>query len=110
MAAIGESSLFGWSPSGGHWFFYNPRQVIEVSQQWSAAQPEVKRFCFVGEHRCMGDMMGFCIDHPGPANFDIFCHEYPFEEYVAISDEIKSWREFGPYVAGVVSRFGQDSL
>ena len=49
-------------------------------------------------------------DRPGPANFDIYCHEYPFEEYVAISSEIKSWREFGPYVAGVVSRFGEDSL
>ncbi len=110
MDVVGESSLFGWSPSGGHWCYYNPRQVIEVSRQWRAAQPEVERFCFVGEHRCMGDMMGFCTDRPGPANFDIYCHEYPFEEYVAISDEIKSWREFGLYVAGVVSRFGQDSL
>jgi hypothetical protein len=110
MAVIGESSLFGWSPSGGHWYFYNPRQVIDVSQEWGAAQPEVERFCFVGEHRSMGDMMGFCIDRPSPTNFDIYCHEYPFEEYVAISDEIKSWREFRTYVAGVVSRFGQDSL
>jgi hypothetical protein len=110
MTTVGESSLFGWSPVGGHWYFYHPRQVIEVSQQWAAAQPEVERFCFVGEHRCMGDMMGFCIDRPGPTNFDIYCHEYPFEEYVAVSDEIKSWREFGPYVARVVSRFGRDSL
>jgi hypothetical protein len=37
MASIGESSLFGWSEYGGHWFFYTPRQVIEVSQQWAAA-------------------------------------------------------------------------
>jgi hypothetical protein len=110
MSVIGESSLFGWSRFGGHWYFYNPPQVIEVSRQWAAAQPEVERFCFIGEHRCMGDMMGFCIDRAGPANFDIFCHEYPFEEYVAVSDELKSWREFGPYVAGVVSRFGADSL
>lgn len=110
MAAIGESSLFGWSPSGGHWFFYPPQQVINVSKAWATAKPQVERFCFVGEHRCMGDMMGFCIDRPGPSNFDIYCHEYPFEEYVAISNEIKSWREFGAYVAGVVSRFGQDSL
>jgi len=22
MATIGESSLFGWSPAGGHWYFY----------------------------------------------------------------------------------------
>ena len=110
MEVVGESSLFGWSPSGGHWYFYNPIQVIEVSLQWATAQPDVERFCFVGEHRCMGDMMGFCIDRPGPSNFDIFCHEYPFEEYVSVSDEISSWREFGPYLTGVVSRFGKDSL
>jgi hypothetical protein len=110
MLVVGESSLFGWSPAGGHWYFYHPRRVIEVSQERAAAQPEVERFCFVGEHRCMGDMMGFCIDCPGPANFDIYCHECPFEEYVAVSDELKSWREFGPYVAGVVSRFGCESL
>src|SRR5262249_24371213 len=110
MAAIGESSLFGWSPSGVHWYFYHPRQVIEVSQELATAQPEVERCCFIAEHRCMGDMMGFCIDRPSPANFDIYCHDYAFEEYVAVSDEIKSWREFGTYVAGVVSRFGQASL
>jgi hypothetical protein len=110
MASVGESSLFGWSPAGGHWHFYHPRQVIEVSQEWAVAQPEVERFCFVGEHRCMGDMMGFCIDHPSPRNFDIYCHEYPFQDYVAVSDEINSWREFEPYIVGVVSRFGRDSL
>jgi hypothetical protein len=110
MASVGESLSFGWAPEGGDWYFYPPRRVIEVSEQWATARPQVERFCFVGEHRCMGDMMGFCIDRAGPANFDIYCHEYPFEEYVAVSDEIKSWREFGPYVAGVVSRFGQDSL
>jgi hypothetical protein len=110
MAAIGESSLFGWSPAGGHWHFYHPRQVIEVSREWAEARPDVERFCFVGEHRAMGDMMGFCIDRPGPRNFDIYCHEYPFEEYVSVSDELDSWREFGPYVAGVVTRFGRDSL
>jgi hypothetical protein len=36
--------------------------------------------------------------------------DYQLEEYVAVSDEINSWREFGPYIAGVVSRFGRDSL
>ena len=110
MAAVGESSLFGWSPHGGGPRFYHPRQVIETSQEWAAARPEVERFCFVGEHRLMGDMMGFCIDRPGPANFDIYCHEYPFEEYVIVSDEIKSWQEFGPYIIRVVASHGQDSL
>ena len=70
----------------------------------------MERFCFVGEHRSMGDMMGFCLSRPGPANFDVYCHEYPFEEYTAISDEIKSWREFGPYIVRVVESHGRDSL
>lgn len=110
MAAVGESSLFGWSPAGGGPRFYHPRQVVETSREWAAARPEVGRFCFVGEHRSMGDMMGFCIDRPGPANFDIYCHEYLFEEYVAVSDEIASWREFGPYIINLAASHGKDSL
>ncbi len=110
LAVIGESSLFNWSPYGGELYFYNPQRVIEVSRAWSEAWPEVERFCFVGEHRSMGDMMGFCTDRQGPRNFDVYCHEYPFEEYVGISDEIKSWREFGPYIIGVVETNGQQSL
>lgn len=109
MAVVGESSLFGWSPHGGGLFFY-PRQVIDTSREWATARPEVERFCFVGEHRLMGDMMGFCLDHPGPANFDIYCHEYPFEKYAAVSDEISSWREFGPYISNLVASHGEDTL
>lgn len=110
MAVIGESSLFGWSPRGGGSHFYHPQQVIETSREWAAARPDVERFCFVGEHRSMGDMMGFCLDRPGPANFDIYCHEYPFEEYVSVSDEIRSWREFGSYIVRIVESHGRDSL
>ena len=46
----------------------------------------------------MGELMGFCIDRSGPRNFDLSCHEYPFGEYVAVSNEIDSWREFEPYI------------
>lgn len=81
-----------------------------MSRGWAEAAPEVERFCFVGKHRMMGDMMGFCSDRTSPRNFDIYCHDYPFEEDVAISNEIESWREFEPYITGVVSRFGEDSL
>ena len=28
MAVGGESSLFGWSPAGGHWYFYQPPQPL----------------------------------------------------------------------------------
>ena len=109
MAIVGESSLFGWSRFGGGPHFYHPQQVIEVSREWAEVESEVERFCFIGEHRSMGDLMGFCIDRPDP-NFDIFCHEYPPEEYVSVSDEIKSWREFGRYIVGVVATFGKDTL
>lgn len=110
MAMVGESALFGWSPHGGGPHFYHPRQVIDTSMEWAAVGPEVERFCFVGEHRSMGDMMGFCVDRPVPGNFDIYCHEYLFEEYASTSDEIKSWREFGPYIVRLVASYGKDSL
>jgi hypothetical protein len=44
MAAVGESSLLGWSSSGGHWYFYHPRQAVEVSREWAEARPDVERF------------------------------------------------------------------
>ncbi|MBS0263834.1 MAG: SMI1/KNR4 family protein [Planctomycetes bacterium] len=110
MATVGESSLFGWQPGGGGLHFFNPPQVVKVSREWAEAAPGVELFCFVGAHMAMGDIMGFCIDRRGPNNFDVFCHEYPFEEYVAVSDEIKSWRDFGKYISGVVSRYGRESL
>jgi len=109
MATVGESTLFGWSPSGGGPFFYHPEQVIDVTQTWNEAEPGMGRFCFVGEHRSMGDMMGFCLDHPAP-NFDIFCHEYPPDDYVTVSDELNSWRDFGSYIVGMVASFGKDTL
>lgn len=110
MAVVGESALFGWSPHGGGPHFYHPQQVVGASMEWAASQPEVERFCFVGEHRSMGDMMGFCLDRPDPANFDIYCHEYLFEEYTSTSDEIKSWREFGMYIVRLVASHGKESL
>ena len=87
------------------------RRVVAVwlvAVRWALVflPPTVGDRCVATVGRCPAG----CIDRPSPANFDIYCHEYPFEEYVAVSDEIKSWREFGPYVAGVVFRFGQDSL
>ena len=109
MATVGESSLFGWSASGGGPFFDHPKQVIEVSRAWGEAEPEMGQFCFVGEHRSMGDMMGFYLDRPAP-NFDIYCHEYPPSEYVAVSNELNSWRDFGSYIVGLVVSFGKDTL
>jgi len=87
MATIGASTLFGWSPRGGGPRFYDPLQVVErslgavVERDGGGAD----RFCFVGEHRPMGDLTGFLVSRPGQMNFDVFCREYPLEEYVAVS-------------------------
>jgi hypothetical protein len=111
MSALGESSLFVSSPTRDGLHFYHPQQVVEVSRQWiEATAPGSERFCFVGEHRCLGDLMGFCIDRPAPQNFDVFCHEYSMEEYAAVSDELRSWREFEAYIVEVVASCGRESL
>jgi hypothetical protein len=96
MATIGASSLFSWSPHGGGPRFYRPDEIREASLGAAVKRADggEDRFCFVGEHRLMGDFMGFLISRLGPKNFDVFCHEYPLDEYVAVSDEIKSWRTF----------------
>jgi hypothetical protein len=104
LGAIGRSALFSSSRIGGGLHFYDPDRVIEVSLSSNAGNEEHvrERFCFIGEHRLMGDFMGFCINRPGPKNFDVFCHEYPLEEYSAISDEISSWRSFEEWLVHVV--------
>jgi hypothetical protein len=112
MATIGASSLFSWSPHGGGPRFYNPEEVIEASIA-VATQQDVgrsERFCFVGEHRLMGDLMGFLVSRSGPKNFDVYCHEYPVEEYAGISDEIRSWRTFEEWLIHAVETYGVESI
>ena len=58
----------------------------------------------------MGDFMGFLVTRTGNDNFDVFCHEYPFEEYVAVSDEINSWRSFESWLIRCVDTKGEDSI
>jgi hypothetical protein len=112
MAAIGESALFAWSRIGGGLHFYHPEQVIETSLALAVENGDSgsERFCFVGEHRLMGDFMGFAINRPGPKNFDVFCHDYPLEKYAAVSDEIKSWRSFEEWIIHVVQSRGEHTL
>ncbi|MCA8998921.1 MAG: SMI1/KNR4 family protein [Planctomycetaceae bacterium] len=112
MATIGACSLFSWSPHGGGPRFYTPSEVLQVSQGASYTDEDgnTHRICFVGEHRLMGDFMGFLMSRPGEQNFDVFCHEYPFEEYVAVSDEINSWRTFENWVIKCVETRGEESI
>jgi len=112
MAIIGASSLFSWSPHGGGPRFYRPDEVVEASLGAVVERDDggQDRFCFVGEHRLMGDYVGFLLSRPGPKNFDVFCHEYPLEEYVAVSDEIKSWRTFEGWLINAVETRGEETI
>ncbi len=112
MATVGACSLFSWSLHGGGPRFYTPSEILQVSQgaSYSDENSNHHRICFVGEHRLMGAFMGFLMSRPGEQNFDVFCHEYPFEEYVAVSDEISSWRKFESWVIKCVETRGEDSI
>ncbi len=50
------------------------------------------------------------IRREGESNFDVFCHEYPFEEYVAVSDEIESWRTFEDWLIRCVESHREDRI
>jgi hypothetical protein len=112
MAAVGECTLFVDAAYGGGITFYAPEDAIKSSQRiWDEEEvPGVDRFCFVGAHMAMGDYIGFAISRDGPQNFDVFCHEYPPQEYVAVSDELSSWRSFESWLIHAVENNGQDTL
>jgi hypothetical protein len=112
MKTIGASSLFCTHVTGGGPIFYRPDEILHASANASFEDENgsVNRFCFVGEHRSMGDFMGFLISRPGPRNFDVFCHEYPFEEYVSVSNEINSWRTFDEWLIHAVETEGVESI
>ncbi|MDM1298320.1 SMI1/KNR4 family protein [Empedobacter falsenii] len=67
-------------------------------------------FLIVGTDCAMGDWMGFCTTRMEENNFDIFCHEYPIDEYVETSDELKSWRTFEEWMIKVIETKGRKSL
>jgi hypothetical protein len=113
MSVIGASSLFSWLPYGGGLQLYAAEEVIAATLAVIASESNeamTDRFCFVGEHRSMGDLMGFAVSRAGPRNFDVFCHEYPLEEYVATSDKLKSWRTFDEWLIHAVDTLGENSL
>jgi len=112
MGTVGASSLFSWSPHGGGPCFYDPDEVILSSRDAKVFRNDggIDRYCFVGEHRLMGDRMGFLISRSEPKNFDVFCHEYPMEEYAEVSDEIKSWRTFEEWLIRAVETCGRKTI
>lgn len=68
------------------------------------------RFIMIGSHCSMGDWMGFCTTRKDERNYDVFCHEYPIDEYAEISDELNSWRSFEEWVIKAIETKGQETL
>lgn len=112
MLVVGESSLFTTPKYGGGINFYQPKEVIRSSIHiWDEEEEAgTDRFCFIGERMSMGDYIGFVVSRPGPKNFDVFCHEYPSQEYANVSDELKSWRTFDEWLIHAVTCKGKDTL
>lgn len=67
-------------------------------------------FIMIGSHCSMGDWMGFCTTKNDEKNYDVFCHEYPIDEYAEVSDELNSWRTFEEWVIKAVETKGKETL
>lgn len=82
-----------------------------VQKENEDAEEEIRyHFIMIGSHCSMGDWMGFCTNRNDEKNYDVFCHEYPIDEYVEISDELKSWRTFEEWVIKAVETKGKETL
>ena len=111
LQLIGQCTLF-LDDHGLGLYFYSPDEVISASLSiWDEEEePGEERFCFIGENRSIGDYFGFVISRNDPANFDVFCHEYPPSEYMAVSDELKSWRTLEHWFVQIVTSYGEETL
>ncbi|TGN22570.1 SMI1/KNR4 family protein [Empedobacter tilapiae] len=73
-------------------------------------KPVNEQFMIIGIHCSMGDWMGFCTSKTDEKNFDVYCHEYPIDEYIEISNELNSWRSFEEWIIRVVETKGKETL
>jgi len=103
MRTIGASSLFCTHKNGGGPIFYRPDEILRISTDalFDSEDGTINRFCFVGEHRSMGDLMGFLISRPGPRNFDVFCHEFCYPISWMISQRRFVSNPFNCFLAGL---------
>lgn len=82
-----------------------------IQQEIDTAEEVVlDEFMMIGSHCAMGDWMGFCTSNKAIHNFDVFCHEYPIESYVEVSDELISWRTFDEWLITAIETKGQKTL
>jgi hypothetical protein len=112
LRAVGRADLFSPERYGGGIRLYGPDEVIQASRSiWEGQDGNASdRFCFIGEHRLMGDYLGFVVSRAGPRNFDVFCHEYPPEQYVEVSNELSSWRTLEGWLIHAVETLGTETL
>lgn len=94
---------------------YNLAELQEynalVQQEIEETEEMVKdHFMMIGTHCSMGDWMGFCTTRNDERNYDVFCHEYPIDEYAEISDELNSWRTFEEWMIKSIETKGQETL
>ena len=111
LSQVGRCEVFYGDDAFGL-TLYSPAEVRTASQGIWLEEDHVgdDEFCFIGANRGMGDYFGFVTTRSGPANFDVFCHEYPPYEYAAVSDELKSWRTLDQWLVQVVESFGARCL
>ncbi|KUF40900.1 SMI1/KNR4 family protein [Myroides marinus] len=92
--------------------------LVELQENIQAIEDEIleadevitDQFIMIGTHCSMGDWMGFCTTRKEENNYDVFCHEYPLEEYIETSDELKSWRTFEEWIIKAVETKGSKTL
>jgi hypothetical protein len=115
LKVIGKSELFlNEYKLGTH--FFSPTEIIQASavQVWESWEEEKNDFpynyCIIGEETGLGDFFGFAIGTTLAKNFDVFCHEYPPFEYLEVSNELNSWKNFDEWIIQIVENFGNERL
>ena len=114
LQEIGSGSLFFNEYLGG-FDIYNFEQLKEYNiffqQEIEDCEEEVKdQFIIIGSRLSMGDWMGFCTTKKEEKNFDVYCHEYPIDDYVATSDELNSWHTFEEWMIKAIETKGSETL
>ena len=108
---IGVGEFFLQYPQQGLFCLYGAAQLRQT-QQFLAAHllhegiSMDDGYVMVGVHHSMGDWMGFNLARTDEANFDVYDHAAPVDEYA----EIANWRTFEAWVLAVVASNGVASL
>lgn len=112
LSEIGSGQFF----IGEYFPCFEMYGLADLKENNALVQKEIKdgeindNFIMIGMHCSMGDWVGFCTTKNDKKNYDVFCHEYPIDEYVEISDELKSWRTFEEWFIKAIETKGEETL